>query len=157
MVWVARAKTTSVGRATPDTDVPIRALRDGAIIVAPWYQALVFEGRVFGAQAVSVTTPIAGHAAIDADQPELAVFVAAAGTTLIPVYVEMTMETGSTTLAQGGMMAAVSNINVGVGTSTEFTPFNLKFSAPGYNTAAAAAHTYTGNGTDPLTAGNFLE
>ena len=63
---------------------------------------------------------------------------------------------GATTLAQGGMLAAVSNIDVGAGTSTSYTPFNLNLNNP---TAAScsAAHTYTGNGTDPLTAGNHLD
>ena len=133
-----------------------RGLRDGAQIVVPWYQALVFEGRVFGMHAGSITTPIAGHAAIDADQPEAAVWFAD-GTAGLPLYIHAAQETGATTLAQGGLMCAISNIAVGAGTSTAFTPFNLKLTSTGYTTGATAAHTYTGNGTDPLTAGNFLE
>lgn len=152
-----RAKTASISRAAQDTDVAQRALRDGSAISVPWFQALVFEGRVFGIHAGSITTPIAGHAAIDADQPEAAVRVSATGTTLIPLYINMAQETGATTLAQGGMMSAVSNIDVGAGTSTSATPFNLKMSSPGISTAATCHVAYTGNGTDPLTSGNFLE
>lgn len=151
-----RAQQLNVGRNQDGSGVQWRMLRDGAGIVVPWYQALVFEGRAFGIHAGSVTTPIAGHAAIDADQPEAAVYFAD-GTAAIPVFITAQMETGATTLAQGGMMCAVSNISVGAGTSTAATPFNLNMSSTGYSTGASAGVAYTGNGTDPLTAGNFLE
>lgn len=151
------AQQLNVGRTTDGNRVGIRTTRDGALIALPWYQALVLEGRVFGIHAGSVTTPIAGHAAIDADQPEAAAWFAD-GTAAIPLSIRATMETGATTLAQGGMMCAVSNIAVGAGTSTAATPFNLNMASNvGITTGATAGVAYTGNGTDPLTAGNFLE
>ena len=151
------ANQLSIGRGSEDSWIALRGLRDGAAVVVPWYQALVMEGRVFGIHAGSVTTPIAGHAAIDADQPEAAVWFAD-GTAAIPLSIRATMETGATTLAQGGMMCAVSNIAVGAGTSTPATPFNFNMSSGhGITTGATAATAYTGNGTDPLTAGNNLE
>mgnify|MGYP001606547473 FL=1 len=150
------AEQFNVGRSV-DGWRAARGLRDGSLVTVPWYQALVFEGRCFGMHGGSVTTPMAGHAAIDADQPEGSIYIATTGVSLIPLYIMMAMETGATTLAQGGMMAAISNINVGAGTSTAFTPFNLKMTTVGYTPSASAAVTYTGNGTDPLTAGNFLE
>lgn len=150
------AEQFNVGRSV-DGWRAARGLRDGSLVTVPWYQALVFEGRVFGMHAGSVTTPIAGHAAIDADQPEAAVYIAATGTALLPLYVMMAMETGATTLAQASMMFAISNINIGAGTSTAFTPFNAKMTSVGYSASASAAAAYTANGTDPLTAGNFLE
>ena len=131
-------------------------LRDGTSIQLPWYQALVFEGRVFGIHAGSITSPIAGHAAIDADQPEAGAWFAD-GTAAIPMYISATNEAAGTTLAQGGMMCAVSNIAVGAGTSTAVTPFNLNMTSTGITTGATAAQAWTMNGTDPLTAGNFLE
>lgn len=152
-VW---AQQLNVSRGADNSWVARRALRDGTGIMVPWYQALVFEGRVFGIHAGSVTTPIAGHAAIDADQPEAAVFFAD-GTAAMPMFINAAMETGATTLAQGGMMCAVSNISVGAGTSTAATPFNLNMTSTGVTTGATAGTAYTGNGTDPLTAGNFLE
>lgn len=132
-----------------------RGTRDGAIFSAPWIQALVFEGRVFGINAGTVTTPIAGHVAVDADQPEAAVRIPD-GTVGIPLYLTATVETGSTTLGVGGLMFAVSNIDVGNGTSTAATPFNLRMDNL-VATAATARTAYTGNGTDPLTAGNYIE
>jgi hypothetical protein len=153
---MGRAQQLGVARGGDGTDVQWRMLRDGAGITIPWYQALVFEGRGFGIHVGSVTTPVAGHAAIDADQPEAAVR-ASDGTAIIPVYIRANHETGATTLAAGGLMAAVSNIDVGAGTSTAATPFNLNMTSTGYTTGATASVVYTGNGTDPLTAGNFLE
>ena len=132
-----------------------RGLKNGSLYTIPWIWALTLEGKVYGMQAGSVTTPIAGHAAIDADQPEGAVRVPA-GYAAIPLSIQMTMETGATTLAQGGMMCAVSNIDVGAGTSTAFTPLNMNMISTTAS-SCTAAHTYTGNGTDPLTVGNFLE
>jgi hypothetical protein len=149
------AKQLSVSRAADGNYTGARALRDGTQVFANWVQALVFEGLVFGIHAGSVSTPIAGHAAIDADQPEVAVRVLS-GAAVLPLSVRMAQETGATTLAQGGMMTAVSNIDVGAGTSTAATPFNLNLNTP-TSTAVSAATAYTGNGTDPLTAGNFLE
>lgn len=139
--------------------MPVRQTRDGSQVVVPWYQALVFEGRVFGLHIGSLTTPIAGHATITSAQPEGAVYIAATGTSVLPLYIWGTQETGSTTLATGGLMCAISNISVGAGTSTSVTAsiFNNKMTSVGVSTAAAAGQAYTGNGTDPLTSGNFLE
>ena len=150
---------TLAGPAAEATDIPFRTTRDGSQIMVPWLQSLVFAGRVFGVHFGDITTPIAGHAAIDADQPEGAVYFAATGTSVLPISIRATMETGATTLAQGGMMCAVSNINVAAGTSTSRTAniLNQKFTGVGITTAAAAAQAYTGNGTDPLTSGNFQE
>lgn len=148
-------KQFNVAAGADGTWVGLRGLRDGSVVEVPWVQALVLEGRVFGVQAGGVTTPIAGHAAIDADQPEIAVRVPS-GASVVPLSARMAMETGATTLAQGGMMVAVSGIDVGAGTSTSFTPFPLNFNAPRAS-SCLAHHTYTGNGTDPLTAGNHIE
>lgn len=150
------AQQQNVTRTSDGNWIAARGLRDGALVYVPWYQALVFEGRAFGIHAGSVTTPIAGHASIDADQPEAAVWFAD-GVAALPVYISATMETGATTLAQGGMMCAISNIAIGAGTSTAATPFNLFMGGTGYTSGATAGVAYTGNGTDPLTAGNFLE
>lgn len=150
------ADQVDIGFTEENRLVPWRGLRDGTGITVPWYQSLVFAGRAFGIHAGSVTTPIAGHAAIDADQPEAGVWFAD-GTAALPIYISAAQETGATTLAQGGMMCAVSNIAIGAGTSTAATPFNLNMTSTGYTTGATAGVAYTGNGTDPLTAGNFLE
>ncbi|HSE46008.1 MAG TPA: hypothetical protein VLA89_11845 [Gemmatimonadales bacterium] len=150
---------TVPGPAGEGTNAAWRMTRDGAGVTVPWLQSLVFAGRVFSVHFGDISTPIAGHAAIDADQPEGAVYFATTGTSVMPISIRATMETGATTLAQGGMMCAISNINVAAGTSTSRTAniLNNKFTSVGISSQAAAAQAYTGNGTDPLTAGNFTE
>lgn len=145
----------NVNRGADGSFAGLRMTRDGSPIVIPWMQALVLEGRVFAANFGTITTPIAGHTAVDADQPEGAVRVPD-GTIGIPLYLTGTVETGSTTLGVGGVMFAVSNIDVGNGTSTAVTPVNMRLDAP-IAVASTVRSAYTGNGTDPLTAGNFIE
>lgn len=150
------AQQESVSRPTNDTGWRAwRGLRDGAGIVVPWMQALVFEGRVFGMHAGSITTGIAGHASVDADQPEYAIRVPD-GTELMPLFLRAETQSFETTLGIHGVMWAISNIDVGAGTSVAGNIVNLRLDAP-VATACTGLHTYSANGTDPLTAGNFVE
>lgn len=136
-----------------------RMTGDGSLITAPWFNTLVFNGNVFGMHAGEITTGIAGHAAVDADQPEAAVRVPD-GTEIMPLFLQANLQSGETTLGIHGLMFAASNIDVGNGTSTAYqttgVPTNLRMDNP-IGSSCIARHTYSGNGTDPLTAGNFME
>jgi hypothetical protein len=142
-----------------DGGVPVgaRGTRDGALFVAPWKMALVMEGRVFTAQAGVVTTGIAGHATIDADQPEFALRAASDSLVILPLRLQSVLQTGETTLGIAELMWAASTIDVGNGTSTATgVARNLNFASS--NAASAVTrHTYSGNGTDPLTVDNYTE
>lgn len=137
--------------------VGLRTTRTGELFVAPWKLALVMAGKVFNTQAGVVTTGIAGHATIDADQPEFAIRAAADTLVILPLRLQAVLQTGETTLGIAELMWAYSNIDVANGTSTATaTALNQNLSS----SAAASAvtrHTYSGNGTDPLTAGNYFE
>ena len=144
--------------------VPARGTGDGSLFVAPWYQSLVFAGKVYYANAGSVSTGIAGHAAADADQPEIAVRVLGSQEVL-PLHLRASTESFETTLGIHGVMYAASVIDVGVGTSTLFSgssasadgkAINMRMDFPS-GSAAQVRHTYSANGTDPLTAGQFME
>jgi hypothetical protein len=141
-----------------------RMTGDGSLFTAPWYQSLVFAGQVYYANAGSITAGIAGHAAVDADQPEIAVRVMGAQEVL-PLHLRAGTESFETTLGIHGVMFAASGIDIGAGTSTLFTgsagsangqALNMRFDFPSGSTAQVR-HTYSANGTDPLTAGNFME
>lgn len=136
-----------------------RGAPGGGGISLPWVQSLVFEGHVFGFHAGDVTTGIAGHAAVDADQPEIALRVPD-GTEVLPLFLRAEIESGATTLGIHGVMYSVSNIDVANGTSTAFNtdgkPINMRLDNP-YGSACIGRHTYSANGTDPLTTGNFIE
>lgn len=151
---VYAAQTTVTRAATDSKLVYARGTRDGSLFTIPWIQGLVMEGKVFGINAGAVTTAIAAKASIDADQPEMAVYTAADTTALMPIHLWATLESGSTTLGVHGVQLAISNISVGAGTSTAATPLNMNLSS-GNAASATAKVAYTGNGTDPLTAGNY--
>lgn len=148
---------TNPGYSRDKLPVGARATRDGSLFVAPWKMALVMEGRVFQAQAGVVTTGIAGHATIDADQPEFALRAAADSLVVLPLRLQSVAQTGETTLGIAELLWAASSIDVGNGTSSATaTPLNMNMSKS--NAAQAITrHTYSGNGTDPLTAGNYAE
>ena len=148
---------STVGWAPTDGKlVYARGLRDGALVSAPWELALVMEGKVFGASAGTLTTGIAGHATVDPDQPEVAIRCVTDAVVVLPLFLEAGMQSYETTLGIHGLMFAVSNIDVANGTSSALTPQNMAlYSATA--TTVTARHTYSGNGTDPLTAGNFTE
>lgn len=133
-----------------------RGTRSGEVFTAPWKLALVMEGKCFMASPTSATTPIAGHSAIDADQPEFAIRAAADTLVVLPLYLLAGTESGATTLGVHELMWAISNIDVANGTSTGITPMNCNLSSSDAATAVVR-HTYSANGTDPLTAGNYTE
>lgn len=150
------AQQSTISRTTDGNLVGMRGLRDGTALYAPWELALVMEGKVFGANAGTITTGIAGHATADADQPEFAIRAAADTLVILPLYLEAGAQSFETTLGIHSVFWAISNIDVANGTSTGITPINLNLSS---STAVSATvrSAYTGNGTDPLTAGNFFE
>lgn len=159
------AAQENVSRLADGATINVRGLRDGTLVSLPWYQALVFEGRVFHAQAGTVTTGIAGHASADADQPEFAVRVPTAGLEVMPLRLYAGAQSFETTLGIHSVMWAVSNIDVANGTSTAYTgdtaaadglANNMRIDKPRAS-SCLVRHTYSANGTDPLTAGNFLE
>ena len=152
-LWAAQS---TIGRTADGQWIGARATRDGALFTAPWFQALVFEGRVFAGHAGTVTTGIAGHAAIDADQPEFAIRATSDNLRILPLHLQAHAESGSTTLGVHELMYAASNIDVGAGTSVAVTEFNMNL-ASSRAASAVALSTYSANGTDPLTSGNYIE
>lgn len=148
---------STVSRAATDGKlVGARGTRDGGLVTVPWELALIMEGKVFGASAGTVTTGIAGHAAADADQPEVAIRLTTNAVVVLPLFLEAGCQSFETTLGIHGVFFAVSNIDVANGTSSALTPLNLALYSANATTVTAR-HTYSGNGTDPLTAGNFVE
>jgi len=150
------------GKVIKNVDTPVdddqwrevRLTPSGAILQVPWVQALVFEGVVFGFQFGSVSTGINGHAAVDPDQPEIAINIPD-GIAGLPLQITASAE-GTTTLGALDLLAAVSDVLSGAGTSTAGTAVNLRLDAP-RGPSASVYHTFSGNGTDILTAAHHLE
>lgn len=131
-------KNTSVGRAGPSTWVGAHATPDGAAYVAPWALSLGLEGKLFGAHFGTVTTPLATPAttAIAAQRPQAWVRVPD-GTLIVPLNVEITVETAGAT-TQGEISIAMTQNDIGNGTSSAGTSGALPM-----NTAALSASNCT--------------
>ncbi len=130
----------SVTRFSDGAVVGLRALRDGAAVLCPWYQALVLEGRCFSAAApgtydhtgITVMTTYADTSkTLAVDIPD--------ATVGIPLYMEISMlEAGGTIAHMSGLVATA--LNGTGGTETEVTELNLRLDNP-ISSGATAMHT----------------
>ena len=151
--FYVKAQQQSVARATDGQWTALRATRDGAPIVLPWFQALVFEGRCFNITGPEfVTVEYTGmtllalasfgddDATIYADIPD--------GTAGIPLAISHHFK--ATGAAISHVLAFVSDTLLGSGgTETACTIRNLRRDSP-VASAATAAHTATSE-TDHVT------
>lgn len=104
--------------------------REGAAVVAPIEQAWAQEGRVFAANAGSVTTPLTfGAGAIDTTEPDFDLLVPTnASIMVVPLQILIHMEAfGSDAIFEG--MAAVG-IGGTQGTDTDVVPRCLRHDTP---------------------------
>lgn len=116
-------QTTAVERVSEGADAYLRSLRDGTLSTAGFIQAMSFEGRVFGGNAGTVTSPITFNpTAIVTTGADLMV-LAPAGTTIIPIEVCIQMEAFGTT----AIFEAMVSIGTGgaLGTDTDVVPVCL--------------------------------
>ena len=153
-----KAQQQNVGRAVDGGWTPLRATRDGAPIVLPWFQALVFEGRCFNITGPEfITVEYTGmtllalasfgddDATLYADIPD--------GTAGIPLAVSHHFK--ATGAAISHVLAFVSDTLLGTGGSeTACTIRNLRRDAP-IASAATAAHTATSE-VDHVTGGEVI-
>ncbi len=132
---------TGVSSVTrPDGDDSFRALRtqrDGALFTSDWVTGLALEGRVFQANAGSVTPPVTfGAGDIDTTEPDLDISVPA-GTLVIPLSITVHMEAFGTTAIFEGMASA--GTGGAQGTATAITTTNLRADAPNSSNVTAVA------------------
>jgi len=133
------AQQTSPTRSSEGTLVALRALRDGAMIVVPWYQALVLEGRCFQVSVPS-TFDVTGNTP-DTTYDDAARQVAADipdGTVGIPLFLEGTVfASGAVTNIAGIIGTALNGTG---GTETLVISRNMGVDNP-LPAAAEAMHT----------------
>ncbi len=118
--------------------------RDGAIWTADWVLARCAEGRVYIANAGSVTSPITFGAG-DITETEMDLFISVpSGTTIGILEVALVMEAFGTSALFEAMAKTGTGGTVGAGTSV--TPRNLRSDAPFTSncTITAAATTTSG-------------
>jgi hypothetical protein len=142
-------QTTAVDRLSEGADVYVRALRDGTLSTAAFFQALALEGRCFAANIGSLTTPATFAATpIDGTEPDIILEVPS-GTTVLPISLTIQMEAYGTNAIFECMAAFGTGGSRGAATGgTAITPVNLRTDAPRgsscvcYSTIDDATATY---------------
>ncbi len=147
-------EVSAVTRLTDDDQwMNLRGTRDGSMISADWLTAMALEGRCFGANTGVDTSPDTFTAAYTAAKPDLLITVPA-GTTIIPVFIQINMEdTGTAAIMD--WMAVASSVYDAAYTGTDVTIYNMRMDAPRASLCTVGAVISAG-GTTPLT-GNFIE
>ncbi len=146
--------TSSVDRGVSDaTMVDVRGTRDGAMFTAPWLTALALEGRCFGINTGSGGSPDTLGNAYTATKPDAYITVPA-GTTIMPVFIEVTWEDTDTANVPVDCMAVLSATADTSPGGTGVTIYNMRTDKPVKSNCTATATVSTG--TTPL-GGNFLE
>lgn len=149
-------QTTSVQRVSEGSEVYMRMLRDGTISASDLSTILSLEGRVFHAQAGSLTSPATfATTAIDGTEPDLIVEVPS-GTTILPLSIQIYMEAYGTNAIFECLASFGTGGSKGAATGgTAITPTNMRSDAPYvsqctiYSTINDATATYvTGNVTE---------
>ena len=114
---------------------PARQTTFGDLVVASFYQAMILDGRGYQVRAGTVTTPLTADVLITDTAAEMCAD-AVAGTTLMPVFMQIDIE------ALGGPLPQVAAKSVATVSSsgTAFTPLPLKSDgAAAVSTARVAA------------------
>ena len=127
----------------------LRMTPDGALYTVKHGLSVGIEGRVFGAYAGSITTPLttAATTAIVNTTPHLWVRVPE-GTAIIPLSCKLTIESSGIT-TQGEASILIAQNDIGSGTSTAATgPVSLNTAAPVVS-ACTARNLATGAATAP--------
>lgn len=129
------AKQQGASRTTDDNWVALRASRDGAPIVQPWFVALAVEGKVFQVRLGTITAPLTGDVEITDAAAESAA-EAASGYVILPLSLNVSIEALGGTLPMVAFKSAGALITT---LGTAFTPLNVKIGGPAANARAAVA------------------
>src|SRR3990167_245642 len=91
---IAVVRQTSVPANAEAAAVDLRVNRRGELVTMPWYTSLVLEGKVFTANAGTISAPVTlVGTAIVVRRPQLAVKVPSSSTIIIPLYMALYFET----------------------------------------------------------------
>ena len=144
-----RAHQQTIDRSRDGQWLALRALRDGSPVVAPWHQALVFEGLVFCITVGAFSTGIAGGGAtapISAVRPQFTVAMPT-GQSMLPIHVGMQVQVEVIVADNDeaeALLAADRTQAVTTGTATEETIFSMRTDHR-VGSSATARSAYSGD------------
>jgi hypothetical protein len=141
-------QSSSVSRVGEGADVYVKALRDGSLTTAAFFQAMAMEGRMYVANAGSVTTPITfGAGDITGTEPDLLVEVPS-NMVVIPVSFILNVEAYGTTAIFQCILSAGKGGSRGAATGgTAVTPVNVRTDAPFASQSTIYSNIDTGTAT----------
>ena len=117
------------GRLTRDHSwIGARGLRDGSLVGAELYEALSQEGRVFTANMGSVTTPLT-FLATAANRPDAWIRVPS-GTTILPIKLDVALESMAGTATEIDVRIAANDIGNGTSSAADVGPRSNRTDAP---------------------------
>ncbi len=144
LIKVKARQTTGIERVSEGQDVYLKAFRDGTLTVADLIAAWSFEGKVFCANAGTITTPITfGAGSIDSGEYDLHVSVPS-DKVIFPLSLRIKMEAYGTTAIFETMACYGTGSTCGAGTT--ITPVNVNTGSSNASscTITAAATTTSG-------------
>ncbi len=145
---------TSPDRETADGGlITAQGTRDGALFTMDWVDRLIMEGRVFGVNNGTLTSPATFSGAMAVDEAEIVIDIPD-GTIGIPLSIEFTLSTGTTGLSE--MVAIASSVLGATSSGASLTVYNMRMDAPYSSQATATGSVITGGNTTPYS-GNFIE
>src|SRR3990167_8088060 len=139
-----------VGAVTPtrktadDGFISPRALRDGTLVTADYFEVLSQEGRVFCANNGSATTPLT-FLIVGANRPDAWLRVPS-GTTCLPILCRVTYEAAAGTVTEAMLRLAQNDIGNGTSTAASLGPISTKTTSA-YTAAVVCRHLATGDTT----------
>lgn len=143
------------GRVSTDNGGPmgVQSTRDGGLIAADWWMARAIEGRMFGVDTATGSTPDTFNATYAAAEPDLYIYVPT-NTAIMPVYIAVGFEdTGTAQVLDVFAIATSAGDSVVTGTTEVIN--SLHMGAP-ISSNCTATSVVTGAGTAPES-GNYFE
>lgn len=145
-----KASTLSPERVSNGVERAIRGTRDGAMFTAEWYQSLVMEGRVWVANMGTVTTPLT-FLTTAANRPDAWLRVPS-GVAIIPLTVEVILESAAGTATEIDIRAAFNDIGNGTSSAASVGPVNYSpNNGSGLTSSVTARQLATGDTTAETT------
>lgn len=127
-IIVNAAERGSISRASEGAQLQLRGSRDGALFTASWYEAHALEGRIFGANMGTVTTPLT-FLVTAANRPDAWVRVPD-GTMIIPLSVNVALEAFAGTVTEIDLRTARNDIGNGTSSDASIVPQSLHTGNP---------------------------
>lgn len=142
-------------RVADGRSIPLRATRDGSLMLCDWFTTLALEGKCFGTNNGTASGAITFEEASAVSEEDLFLHVPAS-VVVIPLHINFALEDTGGLQTVWDVVAAVSSTGDAAVTGTGLTIRNMRTDLAGTLSACTATGVVTSNGTD-TSAGNYYE